>query len=110
MDAWRQHRKTQLVEAKRVGSTALDWQYGQNNFTMQRPEGLRDFYVYVPSSYSADRPVSLIFTLHGLNDHALSFSTRVNITQTAEAIGFIAVYPQGSTSILGTSWNAGTCW
>ena len=90
MDAWRQHRKEELVEAKRVGSINLDWKYGQNNYTISRPEGPRDFYVYVPLSYTADRAVSLIFTLHGLNDHALSFSTRVNITQTAEAYGFIA--------------------
>lgn len=102
--------RADLLDSAALGGP-LAWHYGENNYTMQRPEGERTYFIYVPRSYesSGARPVSLVFALHGLGDNARHFSTRTNLVSFSEAIGFLLVYPQGSTSILGTSWNAGTC-
>lgn len=116
MASWRDsHYAEAQSRADLLDSAALDgplkWSYGENNYTMQRPEGERTYFIYVPRSYQSSGavPVSLVFALHGLGDNAKRFSTRTNLVSFSEALGFILVYPQGSTSILGTSWNAGTC-
>ena len=65
----------------------------------------------MPQSYNSanTHPVSLVLALHGLGGHAVNFATGINMTSQSETYGFILVYPQGSTSILGTGWQAGTC-
>jgi len=76
---------------------------------LQRPEGNRTYSVWVPSSYNEADPTSLVFALHGLGDHAVHFAQRANFTNKSEEIGFLGIYPQGSTGAIGTAWDAGTC-
>jgi poly(3-hydroxybutyrate) depolymerase len=106
---WRERALSNEKMQIEAGSQALNWVYGQNNYTMSRPEGERDYYVYVPKSYTASKPVSFVFSLHGLGDNALHFSERTNLTVQSEIYGFILCYPQGYDGVLGTAWNAGTC-
>jgi len=109
MDALRAARLSDMKLQSARLSAGLTWQYGQNNYTMSRPEGERSYLVYVPRSYSPSRAVSLVLSMHGLGDHNEHFSTRTNLTAEAEEWGFVAIFPQGSTGPLGTAWNAGTC-
>lgn len=91
-------------------TTPLPWQAGiQNNYTYSHSSGVRLFYLYVPSSYDASKNVSLVLCFHGLTSHAMDFAFGSNMTRKAEEVGFILLYPQGSTGYRGTGWNAGTC-
>lgn len=84
---------------------------GQNHFQVQRPEGLRDYYVWVPNSYLKDptEPADVIFAYHGLGDTCTDFGPATGFIDLTEANRFLFVYPCGSAGTLGNAWNAGTC-
>lgn len=83
---------------------------GQNQFTMQRPEGTRTYYAWQPKSYNqSGPPVPLLFAFHGLGDSCTNFGQSTGFIDYAEKYNFILVYPCGSQGLLGTAWNAGTC-
>lgn len=76
----------------------------------------RQYLEYVPSTYSAETPVPVLFMLHGLGDDATNFFNATNVRATAEQRGWIVVCPQALDFNLqtplggydfGTSWNAG---
>jgi polyhydroxybutyrate depolymerase len=114
LDEWKSIKQQELLASppadSALSATPVKWSYGENSYTITgRPEGTRSWYLYIPESYQASQSVSLVLALHGLGDTAQSFTHDVNLTNIAEAEGFILVYPQGSTGLLGTGWNAGTC-
>jgi len=93
-----------------VASTlAAGWVPGQNQYTIDRPEGTRYYYVWVPKAYNGSSAVPVVFGFHGLGDLCTDFATETGFTAVSEAHNFIFVYPCGSTGLLGTAWNAGTC-
>eukprot|EP00760_Papus_ankaliazontas_P012299 PhM_4_TR15243/c0_g1_i1/m.59417/K03932/lpqC; polyhydroxybutyrate depolymerase len=84
--------------------------YANGNVTqssVKRPEGTRNFLVYVPSNYTNTKPVPLIFAFHGLTEHCDEYIDKFR--SHAESRGFILISPCGSQGILGTAWNSGTC-
>lgn len=85
------------------------WKYGENQYTITRPEGDRQFYVYVPKKYDGSASFPLLFAWHGLGDTAESFGNDVGFKNYSESVGFIYVYPQGYAGPLGNAHNAGTC-
>ena len=119
MEAWKSAKLSEMLSEVTQAATAseissdpvpLVWSYGENEYIIVgRPEGIRNWFMYVPESYKPSVSVTLVLTLHGLQDNAQIFAQQVNITQFAETEGFIVLYPQGSTGLLGTGWNAGTC-
>ena len=70
-------------------------------------DGLRrEFLIHIPPSYDNTRPVPLVLNFHGATSNAeqqRSLFSRMDAT--ADAEGFIVVYPEG----IGASWNAGAC-
>jgi len=82
---------------------------GEYTYQMQRPEGTRTFWAYVPTSYDGSVPYPLVFTFHGLGDDCYSFGHNTGMVDQAEHSKFILVYPCGYPGLLGTAWNAGTC-
>jgi polyhydroxybutyrate depolymerase len=67
---------------------------------------MREFLIHVPPTYDNTRAVSLVVNFHGATSNAdqqRSLFSKMNTT--ADAKGFIVVYPQG----VGDSWNAGAC-
>jgi poly(3-hydroxybutyrate) depolymerase len=81
---------------------------GEYEYSMQRPEGARQWFAYVPTGYgNGDKALPLVFAFHGLGDHAQSFAHNAGMVETAEKNTFILVYPQGFEGLLGTGWNAG---
>jgi polyhydroxybutyrate depolymerase len=67
---------------------------------------VREFLIHVPPSYDNTRPVPLVLNFHGATSNAeqqRSLFSQMDVT--ADAKGFIVVYPEG----VGSSWNAGAC-
>lgn len=96
------------VKAQLDSVAPLPYAIGQNNYTYAHSSGVRLFYLYVPTSYGLQptKNVSLILVLHGLTDHAINFAHGLsNMTAKAEEMGFIILYPQGSTGYRGTGMN-----
>jgi polyhydroxybutyrate depolymerase len=68
----------------------------------------RRFLIYVPSSYSAERPLPLVLVFHGGAGTAARIAAKTGIHDLAREEEFITVYPQGTGSGLGgCNWNAG---
>lgn len=68
---------------------------------------MRSYQVYIPASYDRRNPMPLILNFHGLSSNALQQQLLSQMNQKAEKVGFIAVYPEGSS--VPQSWNAGSC-
>jgi len=82
---------------------------GQQQFNVDRPEGTRTFYVWVPTSYDASKPFPVIIAYHGLGDDCENFGDAVGLKQLSETENFLFAYPCGYPGLLGNAWNAGTC-
>jgi len=82
---------------------------GEYIYSIERPEGQRYFWGYVPKSYNPSQPVPLLFTFHGLGDECWSFGHNSGLIDQSEQFGFILVYPCGYPGLIGNAWNAGTC-
>jgi polyhydroxybutyrate depolymerase len=55
----------------------------------------RQYLMYVPTTYSASKPVPLLLALHGGTGNAKEFEEETGFDQIAESEGFIVVYPDG---------------
>lgn len=68
---------------------------------------IREYLIYVPSTYSPEDAAPLIFVFHGLGaDKENMLGTHFN--SYAEQTGHIVIYPDALLSFLGTAWNSGT--
>lgn len=63
----------------------------------------REYYVHLPAGYDGATPAPLVLGLHGGGGTADKFDKLAHMNATADAHGFVAVYPQG----LGKAWNDG---
>ena len=80
-----------------------------NYFNFSRPEGTREFYLYVPTTYNDKTAWPFTFYFHG---YSANWQQGVSLNQTtdAEAAGYVIAFPQGTLSsgnLLG--WNGGVC-
>ena len=85
---------------------------GESSQTIHRPEGVRNFNLYVPKSYNTTGPVPLVVHWHGFSDSCNAFGghckdAHCDFFEESEARGFIfaAMCGWGEPS----SFNAGTC-
>lgn len=71
----------------------------------------REYIEYLPSSYTGDEPVPVVFALHGLGDNMNNFSgTGMHLI--ADTANFISITPQALMAThmgyeIGTAWNSG---
>jgi len=65
----------------------------------------RCYLLYVPSSYRADHPAPVVFSLHGFMSDPYDQRHYARWESVAETGGFLVVYPQGSSYPL--RWNVG---
>lgn len=98
-----------LLIAVLATAQALTWTPGANKMSLQRPEGDRTFYVYVPKIYNPSSAVPVVFAFHGLGDSCDNFGPAIALDTYAEQMNFLYVYPCATTGLLGSAWNAGTC-
>ena len=65
----------------------------------------RSYIVHVPPGYDPSAPTPVVFNFHGFTSNASQEVFFSNMNPTADAHGFLVVYPDGYAS----SWNAGSC-
>ncbi|MEO8608209.1 MAG: PHB depolymerase family esterase [Chloroflexota bacterium] len=63
----------------------------------------RSYHIYVPKSYTAEKPMPLLFVFHGAGSTGVNMAGISDFNTMAETEGFIAVYPDGINRI----WNDG---
>ncbi len=109
--SWPLHRNSSAhapspVQAE-LGELQLAW--------VATPDGPRWYRTYLPTTYTSMQPAPVIIFYHGGLGNALQAASSYGIVEEAEARGWIAVFPEG-TSILGQgppfkleTWNAGDC-
>ncbi len=67
----------------------------------------RDYIIHIPSTYSFNDPIPLVFCFHGYGGNANSIMSYTSFNYISDTASFIVVYPQG-TLLQGTShWNVG---
>lgn len=78
---------------------------GEHNIDITFDGRDRRYIAYVPAVYSNVSATPVIVNMHGYTSNDWQQVLFSNMNPTADAQGFIAVYPNGHDS----SWNAGTC-
>ena len=73
------------------------------------PEGERNYVVFVPSGYDPATPTPVVLNLHGLKSYAEEQILLSGMNGTAEAEGFVVVYPNGEPLAggAGNRWFSG---
>ena len=71
----------------------------------------RSYVVHVPPGYDPAQPVPLVLVFHGGGGNAENVQKMTGFNATADAEGFIVVYPNGSGRLKEKllTWNGGTC-
>lgn len=70
---------------------------------IEMEERTRKYRLYIPSSYTADQAMPLVFNLHGLTSDAGQQELYTQMNEVAEENGFIVCYPKGHNR----AWNVG---
>lgn len=88
-----------------VFSSDLTAQWTQNGITHDGID--RDYWIYVPPSYDAENPVSIVVTLHGMGDDATNFRG-IGFNNIADTANFIVLVPDAMVDGLTgmTAWNS----
>ena len=67
---------------------------------------IREYLLYVPSSYSGSTQVPLLFNFHGFGGTSSSHLSSADMRSLADQENFILVYPQGSLISGSPHWNS----
>jgi len=83
----------------------------QTTRTLNWDDTDREYLEYVPTSYTGDNPVPVVFCLHGLGDTMEAFNG-AGFNLIANETGWIVITPQALMSTIlgyefGTAWNSG---
>jgi len=70
---------------------------------------IRNYLLYVPTSYDGTEPVPLVVVFHGGGNTPENASGRYGVSEKAEEEGFIVVYPN-ATKLMGDMWHFGLGW
>ncbi|UOQ74046.1 hypothetical protein [Hymenobacter cellulosilyticus] len=66
----------------------------------------RDYRLYIPASYSASKPVPLLFNLHGYGSSNLEQEFYGDFRPIADTANLLIVHPNGTTDANGSRfWN-----
>lgn len=65
----------------------------------------REYLIYIPSSYSSETPIPILFAFHGFSGLIQNFINDADFRSLADQHNFIAVWPQGLVCNDGTTWN-----
>ena len=82
-----------------------------NYFNFSRPEGTREFYLYVPTTYNNKTAWPFTFYFHGYTSDYRQ-GIMLNMTTDAEAAGYLIAFGQGTPTTTGPTilgWNGGEC-
>jgi polyhydroxybutyrate depolymerase len=87
---------------------------GDHEFSLQHDGKTRLYRVHVPPGFSPDRPMPVVFSLHGGGGNmGLQADDRFyGQVAKADQAGYVAVFPNGYSRLRGgklATWNAGNC-
>ncbi len=76
--------------------------------TITTSDGLtREYVLHIPSTYSGEEAIPLLFNFHGLTSNALDQDLYSQLPAKAAEVGFVLVTPQGTLNAGGfTHWNS----
>lgn len=70
----------------------------------------REYIVYVPRGYDAEKAWPVVLAFHGGGSNARQMMSFCGLNEKADQAGFLVVYPQGRGRVENTgTWNAGNC-
>jgi polyhydroxybutyrate depolymerase len=69
----------------------------------------RAYFLHIPAGLNNQQLVPLVFVFHGFSESGLQARIYTSLDNIANANGFIVVYPNGSGSSGGFSWNGSGC-
>lgn len=78
--------------------------------TIEHDGQKRQYFLYVPESYTGNDPVPLIFNFHGYTQYADNYILHSDFRPIADTAKFILVYPQGTLFNGLTHWNVSGNW
>lgn len=91
----------------------LEYQIGKNSYQLESEGHLRNFHVFVPSTYDESTAVPLVFMFHGSGGNGNNVYETSGWKEVAEANGFIVVFPTALEYFVvelnksQTKWSAG---
>lgn len=91
----------QLIALLIAGLPSLHVQAGQSRQTLLQDGVLREYQLFIPSSYDQEKPAPLLLALHGRTGDGQRMADLTSFNSRADEHGFIAVYPDG----VDKQWN-----
>ncbi len=92
-----------------VPTSAATLQPGDSLRTLNVKGMERTYILHIPSGLPAGQPSALVFVFHGLSETASLIQQASGFNDISDKGGFIVVYPNGSGTGSGQSWNATGC-
>jgi len=86
---------TFAIGCSKENSNALEYQIGKNEFNIEVDDTLRNFLIHVPTNYTGDEAVPVVFMLHGSSGSGTKFYNISSWVQKSEEVGCIVVFPTG---------------
>jgi poly(hydroxyalkanoate) depolymerase family esterase len=100
-----------LSVSRLIGRPAGRWVEGSHADSHQMflffpmPKSKRNYWLYLPGSYSATGALPLVVMLHGCKQDAAAFASGTRMNELADREGFLVLYPEQRRSA-----NAHRCW
>ena len=93
--------------AQSTAPTAMQFEAGRNDFQVDVEGTRRNYLVYVPRSYDANRPTPVVFMYHGTNERGRDMYESTGWAAKADSENFIVVYPSSGSYALkeGGEWQ-----
>lgn len=73
--------------------------------TISHDNQVREYMLYVPSSYNSANPTPVVMNFHGFGGQAAEYMNYADMRSLADAENFILVYPQGTCLDGSSHWN-----
>ena len=91
-----------------VADAASTWLHNRSNGAIVSSGEKREYFVHVPRSYDASKPVPLVISLHGAGGWPVIQMELSGWNRVADREGFIVVYPAGVEGFGPRIWHTGS--
>jgi polyhydroxybutyrate depolymerase len=82
---------------------------GNTTRTLQVGNAMRSYVLHVPSTYTGNQRVPLLFDFHGLGGSGQGEANSSSYVAATQSEGVILAFPTGTSDGIGQGWNVGTC-
>lgn len=96
---------TLFTNCKKDDDTKSSCFQNENALTLVHDDEIREYILYVPSSYNELTSVPLVLNFHGFGGIATDYMNYADMRLLSESEGFILAYPQGSCLNGSSHWN-----